>query len=56
MSFFLIFNNSYVEDVCNNRASIIDQNTIQITWDVNAKDPSVESIQKSQSTIKFQIN
>lgn len=41
---------AYVEDVCNNRASIVDPATIKITWDTKAEDPSPELIAASQAT------
>ena len=40
---------SYVEDVCNNRATVIDPQTIKITWDTSARDPAPELIEASQS-------
>jgi hypothetical protein len=38
----------YVDDVCNNRASIVDANTIKITWDSSStavNNPSKELIE-----------
>jgi hypothetical protein len=41
---------SYVEDVCNNRANVVNASTITITWDTSSKDPAPELIARSQST------
>ena len=40
---------SYVEDVCDNRASIVDPTTIQITWNTKAADPPAALIAASQA-------
>ena len=40
---------AYVEDVCNNRASVVDPATIKITWDTKADDPAPELIAASQA-------
>jgi hypothetical protein len=40
---------AFVEDVCNNRANIVDPATIKITWDTKAADPSPELIAQSQA-------
>ena len=39
----------FVEDVCNNRATVVDANTIKISWNTKAADPSPELIAASQS-------
>lgn len=39
----------FVEDVCNNRATVVDANTIKIAWNTKAQDPSPELIAASQS-------
>jgi len=44
---------SYVEDVCDNRAHVIDSSTIEITWNTKAQDPAPELIAKSQSDRRF---
>jgi hypothetical protein len=41
---------AFVEDVCNNRAAIIDPRTIAITWDTKAADPDAALIAASQAT------
>ena len=33
-----------VDDVCNNRAHIVNSTTVEITWDVTAADPAPELI------------
>ena len=38
----------FVEDACNNRATVVDANTIKISWDTKAADPSAERIAASQ--------
>ena len=40
---------AFVEDACKNRATVVDANTIKITWDTKAADPSPELIAASQS-------
>ena len=37
-----------VDDVCNNRASIVDNSTVQITWNVNGENPPPELIAAHQ--------
>ena len=44
---------SFVENVCNNRAKIVDPNTVEITWDTNFENPSPELIAKSQRSKKL---
>ena len=38
----------FVEDVCNNRATIIDPHTVEITWNTKAADPPAHKIKESQ--------
>jgi GDP-D-mannose dehydratase len=40
---------SYVEDVCDNRATVIDPTHIKITWNTKAADPPASLIEASQS-------
>jgi hypothetical protein len=40
---------AFVEDVCNNRASVIDANTVKISWNTKHADPPAELIAASQS-------
>jgi hypothetical protein len=40
---------SYVEDVCDNRATVVDPATIKITWNTKAADPAPELIAASQA-------
>jgi hypothetical protein len=40
---------AYVEDVCDNRAKVVDPKTIQITWNTKAADPPAELIKRSQA-------
>ncbi len=40
---------AFVEDVCNNRAKVIDPSTIEISWNTKAADPSPEKIAASQA-------
>lgn len=35
---------AYVDDVCNNRASVVDSNTIKITWNTEDEEGDVEDI------------
>jgi hypothetical protein len=42
---------SFVDDVCNNRAKIVDSKTVQITWDSNAQNPSEELKSKNTKRI-----
>ncbi len=44
---------SYVDDVCDNRAHVVDPATIEITWNPKGQDPSPELIAKSQSNRRF---
>ena len=39
----------FVEDACNNRATIVDPSTVKITWNTQAADPAPELIAASQS-------
>ena len=39
----------FVEDVCNNRATIVDPSTVKITWNTQAADPAPELIAASQN-------
>jgi len=41
---------SFVEDVCNNRAHVINASTIQITWNTSGTNPS--PAQKARNLIK----
>lgn len=40
---------AFVDDVCNNRASVVDPQTIKITWNTKAADPPAEMIAASQA-------
>lgn len=44
-----VWKTDIVDDVCNNRAHIIDSNTVQITWDVDAANPPLKKFELSQS-------
>jgi hypothetical protein len=37
-----------VDDVCNNRAHVLNSSTVQITWDVNGENPAPELIAARQ--------
>ena len=39
----------FVEDACNNRATIVDPSTVKITWNTQAADPAPELIAASQN-------
>jgi len=43
-----VWKTAYVEDVCNNRASVVDSSTIKISWNTAAADPPADLIAKSQ--------
>ena len=38
----------FVEDVCNNRATIVDPATVKISWNTKAANPPAELIRASQ--------
>jgi len=38
-----------VDDVCNNRAAVVNASTIQITWDTSAANPPAELVAKHQN-------
>ena len=38
-----------VDQVCDFKANIIDPNTVSITWNTKAEDPSPEAVARSQS-------
>ena len=40
---------SFVDDVCNNRATVVDPATVKITWNTKAADPPAEMIAASQA-------
>ncbi len=44
---------AYVDDVCDNRANVVDPQTIDITWNTKAADPAPEVIKRSQNNKKF---
>lgn len=44
-----VWTTAYVENVCNNRAKIVDPATITITWNTKAEDPAPELIAASQA-------
>jgi hypothetical protein len=44
---------AYVDDVCNNRAHVVNASTIEITWSITAADPSLRKIQQSQARKSF---
>jgi hypothetical protein len=39
---------AFVEDVCNNRATIVDPHTVEISWNTKAADPPADKIRESQ--------
>ena len=43
-----VWTTGIVDDVCNNRAHIINNSTVSITWDVNGQNPPPELIAARQ--------
>ncbi len=43
------FKTAYVDDVCNNRAHVLNSSALSITWDTKAQDPAKELIDRHQA-------